>query len=49
MVPDQKLTKKLERALDISLKEKVTTQAPPKHREESRGLTLGDFIKVEKK
>ncbi len=49
MVPDEKLTKKLERALDISLKEKVSTQAPPKHREESKGLTLGDFIKEEKK
>jgi putative transcription factor len=49
MVPDEKLTKKLERALDISLKEKVATQAPPKHREESKSLTLGDFIKVENK
>jgi putative transcription factor len=49
MVPDEKLTKKLERALEISLKEKVATQALPKHKEESKGLTLGDFIKVEKK
>ena len=49
MVPDEKLISKLEKALDISLKEKVSTVAPPKRTEAARGLTLGDFIKVEKK
>ncbi len=49
MIPDEKLIKKLERALDISLKEKIAIQALPKHKEESRGFTLGDFIKSEKK
>ena len=43
MRPDEKLTKKLEKALHIKLKEKVTTV----HREEKkklRGLTLGDML-----
>jgi putative transcription factor len=49
MVPDEKLVRKLEKALDISLKEKVSTVAPTKPSEAAKGLTLGDFIKVEKK
>jgi len=48
MVPDNKLIKKLERALDISLTEAVGPVQAPKHREESRGMTLGDFIKIKK-
>ncbi len=43
MRPDEKLIKKLEKALHIKLKEKVTTV----HREEKkkvRGLTLGDML-----
>jgi len=48
MVPDNKLIKKLERALDISLMEAVGPIQAPKHREESRGMTLGDFIKIKK-
>jgi putative transcription factor len=47
MVPDDKLVKKLERALDISLMEELSRVSPPKSREERRGMTLGDFIKIE--
>jgi putative transcription factor len=49
MVPDEKLVKKLEKALEISLKEKLDSVAPPKRSETGKGMTLGDFIKVEKK
>lgn len=49
MVPDDKLLKKLERTLGISLKEKVSSTAPPKRGGESKGFTLGDFIKTKKK
>lgn len=48
MIPDNKLVKKLERALDISLMETVGPIQAPKHREDSRAMTLGDFIKVKK-
>ncbi len=48
MVPDEKLVKKLERALDISLKEKVTSVSPPKRKKSGKGMTLGDFIKIRK-
>jgi putative transcription factor len=48
MIPDEKLVKKLETALDISLKEKVSSVEPPKSSEARRGLTLGDFLKIEK-
>lgn len=48
MVPDEKLIKKLERALGISLKEKISSVAPPTRDDKSRGMTLGDFIKVKK-
>lgn len=48
MIPDEKLIKKLEKALDISLKEKISVVAPPKQKKEIRGMTLGDFIRVEK-
>ncbi|UCE74289.1 MAG: TIGR00270 family protein [Methanomassiliicoccales archaeon] len=49
MVPDEKLVKKLEKALEISLKEKLGPVAPPKRSEAGKGMTLGDFIKVERK
>ena len=49
MVPDDKLVKKLERALGVSLTEKISAVATPKPSERGKGLTLGDFIKVEKK
>ena len=49
MIPDNKLIRKLERALDISLMETVGPVQAPKHREDSRAMTLGDFIKVKKK
>ncbi|UCF07834.1 MAG: TIGR00270 family protein [Thermoplasmata archaeon] len=49
MVPDNKLIKKLERALEISLMEAVSPVSAPKHREEARSMTLGDFIKIKKK
>jgi putative transcription factor len=49
MVPDEKLVKKLERKLEISLKETLTPVAVPKKSESSKGMTLGDFIKTEKK
>ncbi|UCE37393.1 MAG: TIGR00270 family protein [Thermoplasmata archaeon] len=48
MIPDEKLIKKLEKALDISLKEKVAAISPPKRKEEAKGMTLGDFIKIKK-
>jgi putative transcription factor len=48
MIPDNKLIKKLERALDISLMETVGQVQTPRHREGSRAMTLGDFIKVKK-
>jgi putative transcription factor len=48
MVPDEKLIKKIERALNISLKEKLTTVTTPKKTEPSHGMTLGDFIKIKK-
>ena len=48
MVPDEKLVKKLERKLEISLKETISPVAPPKKSESSKAMTLGDFIKTEK-
>ena len=49
MIPDDKLVKKLERTLDISLMEEMDRVTTPKRSEERRGMTLGDFIKVEEK
>lgn len=47
--PDDKLTRKLEGALGLKLKEKVAPAgASQVWRTESRGLTLGDLIKTEK-
>ena len=48
MVPDDKLVKKLEKTLGISLTEKVSGVPPPKHRGQRKSMTLGDFIKVER-
>jgi len=48
MIPDEKLIKKLEKALGISLKEKVSAVESPKSSSPRKGLTLGDFLKMEK-
>lgn len=48
MIPDEKLVKKLEATLGISLKEKVSSVETPKRSEARRGFTLGDFLKIEK-
>jgi len=48
MIPSDTLIKKLERTLDIKLKEKMEAPATKKRVETSRPLTLGDLIKVEK-
>ncbi len=48
MIPDNKLIRKLEHTLDISLMETVGQVQTPKHKEDSRAMTLGDFIKVKK-
>ena len=45
--PDDKLMKKLERELGVSLKEKVSDVKVEK-RAYNQGLTLGDFVKKEK-
>jgi len=45
--PDNDLIQKLERALDITLKEEVK-EVHVEKRAFSTGMTLGDFIKVEK-
>ncbi|MEE9151354.1 MAG: multiprotein bridging factor aMBF1 [Thermoplasmata archaeon] len=47
MVPDEKLVKKLENALGISLKEKIIAIEAPKRGSSGRGLTLGDFLREE--
>jgi putative transcription factor len=49
MRPDEKLIRKLERALDISLKETLTKAPAPQKTETPHGMTLGDFIRTEKK
>jgi putative transcription factor len=48
ITPDEKLIKKLERALDIHLMEKVPLVASEKHSSSSKTLTLGDMIKIKK-
>lgn len=45
--PDNKLIQKLEKALSVSLMEKVEAGTPAAPKKERRGLTLGDMIKVE--
>ncbi|MBU4031504.1 MAG: TIGR00270 family protein [Candidatus Thermoplasmatota archaeon] len=49
MIPNDKLIGTLERTLKISLREVVEDSGEIKKAEYSRGLTLGDFIKTEKK
>jgi len=48
MRPDDTLIRKLERMLNIRLKERPTLSSAPKSAV-SRGLTLGDFMRVSKK
>ena len=45
--PSDKVAKKLEKELDITLFEEVKKVAPTKTSSKSQGLTLGDFIKKE--
>lgn len=49
LVPDDKLIAKLEKALNIKLKETVQTGGVVSGGPKSQGMTLGNFIKVEKK
>ena len=49
MVPSDKLRRKIERLLDISLMESPAVAATGSKGSGGRGLTLGDMIKVEKK
>lgn len=45
--PNDKLVRKLERALHMSLREKMESGAGSERRPYSQGMTLGDFIKYE--
>ncbi len=47
--PSDQVVKKLEKELDITLVEEIKNAAPLSHGSHGRGLTLGDFIKTEKK
>jgi len=47
--PSDKVVKKLEKELDITLVEEVKSVSLSSHDFHGRGLTLGDFIKTEKK
>ncbi len=47
MHPDEKLVKKLERELNISLMEEGDYSAPKSSGNASKGMTLGDLIKYE--
>jgi len=47
--PSDKVIKKLEKELDVTLAEAVKSVSPSSHDFHGRGLTLGDFIKTEKK
>ena len=49
MTPNDKLAAKLEKTLRISLREVVEDKGEVKKADYSRGLTLGDFIKVKEK
>ena len=49
MIPPDQLVFKLEKALNISLREVMEDAGELKKSEYSRGLTLGDFIKVKEK
>lgn len=49
LVPDDKLITKLEKALGVKLKEAVQDGGIVSGGQKSQGMTLGNFIKVEKK
>ena len=49
LVPDDKLVAKLEKALNIKLKETVQSGGQVSGGAKSQTMTLGNFIKVEKK
>jgi ribosome-binding protein aMBF1 (putative translation factor) len=49
MTPTDSLVHKLEKALNITLKEVMEDTGEIKKADNSRGLTLGDFIKVKEK
>ncbi len=48
-LPPEQLAKKLEKALNITLFEEVGTEQNPVTSSQSRGVTLGDIIKVKKR
>ncbi len=48
MIPPDSMISKLEKTLEIKLKEKVEPQAPKANAAGSRPLTLGDLFRVEK-
>jgi len=47
MRPDDKLVKKLERALETPLREKLEFEIDTEKRAFNQGMTLGDFVKYE--
>ena len=49
MRPSEKLVRKLERVLEITLTERMVDETPARKRQLERGLTLGDLIKRESK
>lgn len=49
MTPPDKLVERLEKALNIKLKEPVQAAGGVRNTGNSQGMTLGDFIKVKKK
>jgi uncharacterized protein (TIGR00270 family) len=49
MTPNDKLVSKLEKTLKISLRGVIEQKGEIKSSDQSRGLTLGDFIKVKEK
>ncbi len=49
MVPDDKLVRKLEKTLGITLREKVEVKRPEAKHDTQEGLTLGDVVKIKKK
>ncbi|MEA1994412.1 MAG: multiprotein bridging factor aMBF1 [Euryarchaeota archaeon] len=49
MTPSNKLAKKLEKALEIKLRDKISEVDLQKYAKNSKGLTIGDVIKIKKK
>lgn len=49
MTPSHKLTKKLEKSLQITIRDTVSEIKPQKTLTDSKNLTIGDIIKIKKK